>query len=82
MSLDTLKAAKKVIGIKQTIKAVNKGAADVVYIAENADERLVRPLKEACEAQGVTMTVIPTMQELGKACGIEVGAAAVGALKG
>lgn len=82
MSLNTLKASKKVIGIKQTLKAVNKGTVSLVYVAENADERLIQPLKEACETQHVAVEVIPTMLELGKACGIEVGAAAVGVVKG
>lgn len=82
MSLETLKASKKVIGIKQTLKAVNKESVSLVYVAENADERLIRPLQEACETQGVAVQVIPTMLELGKACGIEVGAAAVGVVKG
>ncbi|WP_110955683.1 L7Ae/L30e/S12e/Gadd45 family ribosomal protein [Anaerosinus massiliensis] len=81
MSLDTLKTAKKVIGIKQVMKAVNKGLCKKVFIAQDADLRVVDPLKNLCEKHGIEVVEIATMIELGKACTIEVGAAAVAVLK-
>lgn len=81
MSFETLKTAKKVIGVKQTTKAVEKELAAVVYIAEDADQRVTQPLIELCERKATRMEKVPTMAELGKACAIEVGAAAVAALK-
>ncbi len=81
MPLDTLKNAKKVIGVKQTAKAVEKGTARLVYIAEDADKRVTTPLKELCGPKGIAIEMVSTMTELGKACGIEVGAAAIAVLK-
>lgn len=81
MSLDTLKQAQKVIGVKQAVKTVEKDKASKVYMAQDADERVVRSLREACQQNHVPIEMVATMNELGKACGIEVGAAAVAVLR-
>lgn len=81
MSIADLKNAKKVIGAKQTVKAVEKGMAAVVFLAVDADQRMLLPVREACDRENVPVDVVLTMLELGKACGIEVGAAAVACLK-
>lgn len=81
MSLDVLKQAKKVIGVKQAVKSVEKNKVSLVYIAEDADDRVVKPLREVCQQKNVPVETVPTMTELGKACVIEVGAAAVAVLR-
>lgn len=81
MSSVELKNSKKVIGAKQTIKAVEKGLALTVFLANDADYRLILPVKEACARGNITVDNTMTMIELGRACGIEVGAAAVACLK-
>ncbi|MBQ5832456.1 MAG: ribosomal L7Ae/L30e/S12e/Gadd45 family protein, partial [Selenomonadales bacterium] len=53
MSLERLKNGKKVIGIKQTTKAVTKNIATCVFLADDADERVLAPLKALCEANKV-----------------------------
>lgn len=80
MALEVLKAANRVIGIKQVTKAVNKSLALQVFIAADADERVVIPLKRLCAEKDVETLETATMQELGRACQIEVGAAAVAVL--
>jgi len=81
MSLDTLKSAKKTIGVKQVTKAVEKDLALAIYIARDAEQRLVEPLQTLCQQKNITVDTTPTMIELGKACSIEVGAAAVAVIK-
>ena len=71
-----LKEAHKVIGLKQVTKAVNKGKAAKVFLAQDADERITAPVKELCLAKGIELDETVTMAELGEACAIEVGAAA------
>lgn len=78
--MQNLKDSKKVIGIKQVTKAVEKGTATRVWIAQDAETRLTDPLKMLCQDKKVSVETAPTMTELGKACGIEVGAAAVALL--
>ena len=82
MTVELLKqATKRVVGNKQTAKAIQKGTAKTVYIAD-ADVRVVQPLLDACAEARVNVEKVATMQELGKACGIHVGAATAAILKG
>ncbi len=81
MSLETLNEADVVIGIKQVTKAVKRSLTSEVFIAEDADERVIGPLKLLCDENNITVTQVSTMKELGKACSIEVGAAAVAVLR-
>ncbi len=81
MPIGTLKDARKAVGAKQAAKAVGKGQASLVFLAEDADSRVVAPLREACLRAGVAVEMVPSMAELGKACGIEVGAAAVAVIR-
>ena len=73
--LSQLKGSPKVVGIKQTRKAVLSGIALEVFVARDAEKRIVAPALDACEQMGLSVTWIETMSELGRACGIEVGAA-------
>jgi len=70
-----LSARKKTVGAKQTLKAIERGQAKVVYIAQNADRHVVEPILRMCAAKGVRVIEADSMQALGKACGIEVGCA-------
>lgn len=77
MPLETLRQAKrKTVGIKQTTKAVLSGSAKVVFVAKDADERVLRELLGACREGKVRVVETEDMAALGKACGIDVGAAA------
>lgn len=82
MDLDSLKSAgTKVVGVKQTTKALQKGTVLAVFIAADAEERITLPTKEACERQGIACISAETMQVLGKACGIHAGASVAAILK-
>ena len=81
MTFETLKSAKKVIGIKQVTKAVEKDLTDIVYVAQDADNRVTQSLKELCSRKSVKLEWVPSKAQLGKACDIEVSAAAVAVLK-
>ena len=69
------------VGAKQLKKAVRAGTVRCVYLAENADPALTQPLAELCGANQIQITWVSTMESLGSACGIEVGAAAAAVLK-
>ena len=72
---DRLKTAKRIVGAKQTLKAVQSGQAKEVFVARDADGRVVQPIVDLCIRNGVRITEVDSMAELGKACSIEVGAA-------
>ncbi len=74
---DQLKEARrKVVGTKQTIKALEKGEALRVYVAGDADEKVIRPVVSLCEEKEIEPYYVDSMGELGKMCGIKVKAAA------
>lgn len=81
MSLEKLKIAKKIVGVKQVTKAVEKDLVQTVYIAQDAEPRFVETLRTLCNREKVAVETTFTMTELGSACGIDVGAAAVAVLK-
>ena len=65
-----------VVGAKQLRKALQKGVARYVYLAENADPAITEQLYELCRSSAVAVSWVASMADLGRACGIEVGAAA------
>ena len=71
----------KVVGVKQSRRAIREGRALQVFLATNADPALTGPLAELCAAAGVPVEQAATMEELGKAAGIQVGAAVVAVLR-
>lgn len=81
MTLEALKKEPHVTGLKQVNKAVSKGEAQCVFIAADADERVRVPLRALCEEKRVPVIASATMADLGRACSIEVGAAAAALLK-
>lgn len=81
-SLEQLKTAKlKVVGVKQVQKAAQKGQVATVYMADDAEPHVLRTLRQLCEERQIPVVRIPTMLELGKAAGIQVGSATVAVLK-
>lgn len=65
-----------VVGAKQLKKALSRGTAIQVFLAQNADPAITEPLQALCLANQVPCLWIDTMLQLGCACGIDVGAAA------
>lgn len=78
--LPDLSRQKLAVGAKQLKKAVRAGTVRCVYLAENADPALTQPLAELCADNQIQITWVSTMEALGSACGIEVGAAAAAVL--
>lgn len=73
--LTELSNKAKVVGAKQVKRALDAGRVQTVFLASDADPRVTGPIAEACDEKGVRAETVPSMKELGKACGISVGAA-------
>ena len=69
-----------VVGTKQLRKALQSGKATFVCLAKNADPAITLPIEEQCKLNSVNYAWVSSMQDLGRACGIEVGAAAAAAV--
>ena len=65
----------KVVGVKQVRRALNAGRAKRLYLARDADPQLIHPLAGQAREQGVETLWLDSMKELGRSCGIAVGAA-------
>lgn len=76
MLQDLAHSENRVVGLKQTLRAIHEDAAVRVYVAEDVDGFVHNKIVTACKERGVTPVSIPSMKELGDACGIDVGAAA------
>ncbi|MEM5801990.1 MAG: 50S ribosomal protein L7Ae [Candidatus Aenigmatarchaeota archaeon] len=68
-------------GVNETTKAVEKGLAKLVIIAEDVDpEEIVMHLPSLCEEKKVPYVYVKNKQDLGRASGIDVAASAAAIL--
>jgi len=64
-------------GTNETTKAVERGNADVVYVAEDVQpEEIVMHLPELADEKGIPVVFVETQDDVGHAAGLEVGSAA------
>ena len=78
--LEELTAKEKVVGLKQTRRAVLEGNAEKVFVACDAESRLSAPLLALCESTGIEAESCWSKKQLGCACGIDVSTAAAAIL--
>lgn len=79
---EALKRAKrKTVGVKQTQRALEKGVVRCVYVAQDAENHVLRPIVDLCQNRQIECVEVGSMDELGRACGIEVGAAVAAILE-
>ena len=79
--LENLRTHEKVIGVKQSRRAVRDGLAQLVFLAFDADPALTGPVEQQCRQHNVPVIREYSMKELGQAAGIQVGAAVAALLK-
>lgn len=74
-------SSDKVVGLKQTMKAVQRGQAEMVFLAKDAEPHVLRDLKQICGELAVPIEWVASMRELGQAAGIQVSSASVALLR-
>ena len=79
--IQELSGSNKVVGAKQARRALRDGRAARLYVAMDADPRMLQPLVQEAVNRQVPVSQAPTMRELGASCGIAVGAAVAVLLK-
>ncbi len=62
----------KVVGTKQTLKALQSQYVTELYVAKDAEPELLEELIQIANDQQLSIVELPTMDELGKACEVEV----------
>ena len=64
-------------GTNETTKAVERGNANIVYVAEDVQpEEIVMHLPELADEKGIPVVFVETQDDVGHAAGLEVGSAA------
>ena len=79
--IQELTGSNKVVGAKQARRALRDGRAARLYVAMDADPRMLQPLVQEAVNRQVPITQAPSMKDLGASCGIAVGAAVAALLK-
>lgn len=72
--LKALKTEKKVVGLKQCIKAITEEKVLKVYIANDADDHVKERILKLYNEKNIETIYVDSMEELGVFCGIEIGA--------
>lgn len=62
----------KVVGTKQTKKALEEGDVSQLYIAKDADKLRIQDVLRLAETKRVPVLYVESMDELGKACDVKV----------
>ena len=79
--LSKLCSEEKVVGTKQVKRAVSNDQVYIVYIAKDAEKKVVSEIEDMCKDKSIELVYIETMKELGNSCGIDVSAATAAILK-
>lgn len=74
-------ARRRTVGTKQTLRAVEKGEALRVFVAGDAEPRVLADLLRLCQEKGIELEWVESMALLGRTCGIQVGAASAAIVK-
>ncbi|MCX8158539.1 MAG: 50S ribosomal protein L7Ae [Candidatus Diapherotrites archaeon] len=76
------KKGKIKVGINEVTKAIERGEADLVVIAEDVQpQEIVMHLPVLCEEKNIPYGYIETKKSLGEEAGIKVGASAIAIIK-
>ncbi len=78
--LSELQTEHKVVGAKQSRKAVQRGIASCVFLADDADPQITDSIRVLCAQAGVPVYAVPRMKQLGESCGIHLGCAVAAVL--
>ena len=72
-------APNRVVGTKQVLRAIRESRATRVFLCSDADEFIYRQVEAACAQMRVPVTVLDSMEKLGKLCqvGVKTAAAAL-----
>lgn len=73
--MSTRMSGKRLVGAKQTLKAIKNGTAKIVYVAQDAESKVINPIVDLSNQKGVEVVYLESMEKLGTLCGIDVGAA-------
>jgi len=72
---------KKVVGTKETLKAIKKNQVSKVFLAADIDEELYKQIHEVLQKTSIPVEYIDSKLKLGRVCGVDVATASAALLK-
>lgn len=72
MGLEELRGTKRVVGFRETQRAIERGRAKKVFVALDVDEAIREAIAALARERNIPLEYVPSAQELGRVCGIEV----------
>lgn len=69
------KTDNKVVGTKQTIHVIKTSSAKIVFLACDVDQKIKKQIINLCKEKNISIKMVDSKLELGRACGIDVSAA-------
>jgi|UniRef100_A0A7V3YGA2 large subunit ribosomal protein L7A len=72
MGLEELRTAKRVVGMRETQRAIERGRAKKVFVALDVDAPIREAIVTLARAKNVPVEYVENARELGRVCGIEV----------
>ncbi|NBG89021.1 ribosomal L7Ae/L30e/S12e/Gadd45 family protein [Isachenkonia alkalipeptolytica] len=79
--MDDLKKKNKVVGFKESTRAMKNKEVRKLIIAKDAQPHIVEPLLRQAEEESIEVLRVETMKQLGRKCGISLNAAVVALIK-
>lgn len=76
-----LNTSNKVVGTKQVKSVLTREEAEIVYIAKDAAEKVVKDIAQTCAEKQIQVIYVESMEKLGEVCNIDVSAASAALLK-
>ncbi len=72
----------KIIGLKQTLRAIQQDKVLQVFVAGDVEDHIIRKINDSCDDKRIPVIALNLSQkELGRLCQIEVGASIVAITK-
>ena len=72
---------RRIVGTKQLLRALDEGKISHAFVAADADLLLTKRVVDLCFDMNIPCVKVESMEKLGRACGIDVKAAAAGLLR-
>lgn len=72
MGIEELRQAKRVVGMKETQRAIERGRAKKVFVALDIDENVRGAIVALAQKNGIPLEYVESARDLGRICGIEV----------
>lgn len=72
MGLEELKCADKVVGLRATERAIQRGKVKKIYLATDVEKSIRERIESLAKERRIEVEYVSSAETLGRACGIEV----------